>query len=143
MHRLVFLLFATFLFGMSADATAERPRLSLGEHDLCVGSALGALAKSSSDTFLLMGHNFGLLGGPEHAPRFLDTLHRLSRPGATIIGTGRDPFTTDDPDNLAYHQRNRDRGRHPGQLVIRVRWRYLATPWFDYWFLPIHQMQRY
>lgn len=93
------------------------------------------------DTFLLMGHNFGLLVGPEHAPRFLDTLRRLSRPDATIIGTGRDPLATDDPDNLAYHQRNRDRGRHPGQMVIRVRWRYLATPWFDYWFLPLDELE--
>ena len=35
---------------------------------------------------------------------------------------------------------NRERGRQPGQLIIRVRWQALATPWFDYWFLPIEEL---
>lgn len=93
------------------------------------------------DTFLLMGHNLGLLAGPEQAPRFLDCLKSLANPGARIIGTNRDPLGTEDPINLAYHQRNRDRGRPPGQLVIRVRYCNLATPWFDYWFLPIDELE--
>jgi SAM-dependent methyltransferase len=93
------------------------------------------------DTFLLMGHNLGLLAGPEHAPKFLDCLGTLANPGAKIIGTNRDPLRTEDPTNLAYHQRNRDRGRRPGQLVIRVRYGNLATPWFDYWFLPIDELE--
>ena len=26
-------------------------------------------------------------------------------------------------------------------MVIRVRWENLATPWFDYWFLPIDELE--
>ena len=34
--------------------------------------------------------------------------------------------------HLAYHERNRKRGRMPGQLRIRVRFGLTTTPWFDY-----------
>ena len=44
----------------------------------------------------------------------------------------RDIYQTEDPAHLAYHERNRRRGRLPGQIRIRVRYRELATPWFDY-----------
>ena len=43
-----------------------------------------------------------------------------------------DVYRTDDPAHLAYHERNRQRGRMAGQIRIRVRYRELATPWFDY-----------
>ena len=92
------------------------------------------------DTFLLMGHNYGLLGGPDQAPRFLDALRRMAKPGAKIIGTNLDPLATEDPGHLAYHQLNRERGREPGQIRLRVRWHRLATPWFDYWFLPVERL---
>ncbi len=92
------------------------------------------------DTFLLMGHNYGLLAGPDQAPPFLDALRRMAQPGAKIIGTNLNPLDTDDPVNLDYHQMNRERGREPGQLRIRVRWHRLATPWFDYWFLPVERL---
>jgi SAM-dependent methyltransferase len=93
------------------------------------------------DTFLLMGHNYGLLGGPQQATGFMDTLRTMANPGAKIIGTNRDPLATSDPVHLAYHQMNRERGREPAQMTIRVRWRNLATPWLDYWFLPLQQLE--
>lgn len=93
------------------------------------------------DTFLLMGHNLGLLAGPGQAALFLDALRTMANPGAKILGTNRTPTPTSDPDHLAYHQLNRERGRQPGQMIIRVRWQALATPWFDYWFLPIEELE--
>ena len=99
-----------------------------------------ALRSTEFDTFLLMGHNYGLLAGPEQAPAFFGALGAMANPGARIIGTNRDPLATTDPAHLAYHQLNRERGREPGQMQIRVRWRRLATPWFDYWFLPAERL---
>ena len=93
------------------------------------------------DTFLLCGNNFGLLESPENAPRFFEALRGLATPGAEIMGTCVDPFATEDPIHLDYHERNRSRGRHPGQLSLRVRWTNLATPWFDYLFLPIDELE--
>ena len=89
-------------------------------------------ASARYDTFLLLGNNLGLLEGRERAPVFLDALARLANPGARIIAQGTDPYGTTDPLHVAYHRRNRERGRLGGQLRLRLRYRLLATDWFDY-----------
>lgn len=94
------------------------------------------------DTFLLCGNNYGLLESPEHGARFLGTLRDLAAPGAEVIGTCVDPFTSEDPLHLGYHESNRSRGRHPGQIRLRVRWTDIATPWFDFLFIPIEELER-
>ena len=84
------------------------------------------------DTFLLLGNNLGLIEGPERAPAFLAALARLANPGARIIAQGTDPYGTTDPVHVGYHEANRARGRLGGQLRLRLRYRELASDWFDY-----------
>src|SRR3989442_5402029 len=96
-----------------------------------IGPELGVF-----DTVVLFGNNIGLLGGPRKAPRLLRKLQGVTRPDARMLGTSIFLYDTDDPSHLAYHERNRRRGRHPGQLRLRVRYRELATPWLDYLMLP-------
>ncbi len=91
-----------------------------------------ASASARYDTFLLLGNNLGLLESRERAPVFLDALARLANPGARIIAQGTDPYGTTDPVHVSYHRRNRERGRFGGQLRLRLRYRLLTTPWFDY-----------
>ena len=91
-----------------------------------------ASASARYDTFLLLGNNLGLLESPERAPVFLAALARLANPGARIIAQGTDPYGTTDPVHVGYHQRNREKGRLGGQLRLRLRYRLLATAWFDY-----------
>jgi SAM-dependent methyltransferase len=91
-----------------------------------------ARASARYDTFLLLGNNLGLLEGPDRAPVFLAALAALANPGARIIAHGTDPYGTTDPVHVSYHRRNRDRGRLGGQLRLRLRYRLLATDWFDY-----------
>ncbi|MFI5495313.1 class I SAM-dependent methyltransferase [Actinoplanes sp. NPDC051859] len=91
-----------------------------------------ARAETRYDTFLLLGNNLGLLEGPERAPTFLAALAALAQPGARIVAQGTDPYGTTDPVHVAYHQRNRERGRIGGQLRLRLRYRLHATDWFDY-----------
>jgi hypothetical protein len=57
-----------------------------------------------------------------------------------LLGQARDPYATEDPLQLAYLERNRARGRPGGQLRIRVRFRDVATDWFDYWFLTVDEL---
>nr|WP_111650845.1 methyltransferase domain-containing protein [Actinoplanes lutulentus] len=91
-----------------------------------------ARASVRYDTFLLLGNNLGLLESAERAPVFLAALARLAAPGARIVAQGSDPYGTRDPVHVAYHERNRQRGRLGGQLRLRLRYREVATEWFDY-----------
>jgi hypothetical protein len=56
----------------------------------------------------------------------------LTNDGTRILAESVDPYKTDKPEHLAYHERNRRRGRMAGQLRIRVRHGRYRTPWFDY-----------
>jgi hypothetical protein len=89
-------------------------------------------ATTRYDTFLLLGNNLGLLEGSQRAPVFLAALARLANSGARIIAQGTDPYRTTDPVHVGYHRRNRELGRLGGQLRLRLRYRLLATEWFDY-----------
>lgn len=89
-------------------------------------------ALGTFDTVVLFGNNFGLFGSPGRARRLLRRLRHLTADGARILGSSIDPYTTDDPDRLAYHERNRRRGRLPGQLRLRIRHGRYRSPWFDY-----------
>jgi SAM-dependent methyltransferase len=84
------------------------------------------------DTIVMLGNNFGLFADAEKADRLLRRFHRLTGPRGRILAETRDVSTTEDPAHLAYQARNRERGRMSGQIRIRVRYRDLATPWFDY-----------
>jgi SAM-dependent methyltransferase len=91
-----------------------------------------ATAGQRYDTFLMLGNNLGLVEGRERAPAFLEALAAMARPGARVIAQGTDPYGTSDPVHLGYHELNRRRGRLPGQLRLRLRYRDLSTDWFDY-----------
>jgi SAM-dependent methyltransferase len=93
------------------------------------------------DTIVMFGANLGLLGGAARGRRLLRRLHRLSSPRGRILGETLDPYATDDAAHLAYHERNRRRGRMAGQIRLRVRYRDYATPWFDYLFLSHDELE--
>jgi SAM-dependent methyltransferase len=81
------------------------------------------------DTIVMFGNNFGLFGSPSKARRLLRQLRPLAD---RIVAASNDPSATEDPAHRAYQERNRKRGRMPGQLRLRVRYRDLTGPWFDY-----------
>src|SRR4051794_10407613 len=81
------------------------------------------------DTIVMFGNNFGLVGSPSKARRLLRRLRPLAD---RIVAGSNDPYATEDPAHLAYQERNRKRSRMPGQLRLRVRYRDLVGPWFDY-----------
>lgn len=87
------------------------------------------------DTILMMGNNLGLLGNPTRAKWLLRKFHRITGEGGRIVAETLDPYQTTNPDHLAYHKRNRKRGRMPGQLKIRIRFQKYTGPWFEYLFV--------
>jgi len=86
----------------------------------------------SFDTVIMMGNNFGLFGSYKLARSLLKKLHLITSSDALIIAATRDPYATEDPGHLAYHALNKRRGRMPGQLRIRVRFKGFIGSWFDY-----------
>jgi SAM-dependent methyltransferase len=102
-----------------------------------INSSLGHL-----NCLVLFGNNFGLFGSLSTARWLLGKIYTLSSPDATIVATAVDPYGTDNPDHLRYHERNRKRGRMPGQLRIRVRHRLFIGPWFDYLFASQSELEK-
>ena len=84
------------------------------------------------DTVIMMGNNWGLMGGYKRARWLLRRLRNLMTGQGRIVALTTDPYGTETPEHLSYHAFNRQRGRMGGQLRIRVRYRKHATPWFDY-----------
>lgn len=89
------------------------------------------------DTIVMFGNNFGLFGSPRKAQRLLQRLRPLAD---RIVAGSNDPYATADSAHLAYQERNRKRGRMPGQLRLRVRYRDLIGPWFDYLIVSPEEM---
>lgn len=86
----------------------------------------------SFDSIVMFGNNFGLFGSKTKARRLLKKLFTMTSPGAVAICGSADPYKTSNPDHLRYHRLNRARGRMPGQVRIRVRYRNYVGRWFDY-----------
>ena len=60
------------------------------------------------------------------------------RPRAAIA---LDVYATDKPEHLANHARNRQRGRLPGEIRLRVRYRDRIGDWFDYLMVSQAEME--
>jgi SAM-dependent methyltransferase len=115
---------------VSPGAVEVCRRRGLDARELDVADA--ADLDGSFDTLLMLGNNFGLVGTRERAPEVLESLAAVASEDAVLFAESRNPTETDEEDHLAYHERNREQGRLPGALRIRVRYRRYVTPWFDY-----------
>lgn len=102
---------------------------------------IGTFKPNSFDTIIMFGNNFGLFANFKKAKLLLKKFHKITSPGAVIITENVDPYKTDDPVHLAYHKFNKKRGRMPGQLRIRVRFRNYIGDWFDYLLVSKSEMR--
>ena len=95
----------------------------------------------SFDTLIMFGNNWGLMGSYRRARWLLRRFRGMTTPRARLIVGSTDPYATTNPDHLAYHERNRQRGRMSGQVRIRVRHGRRASPWFDYLLVSAEEMR--
>jgi len=96
---------------------------------------------NSFGTIIMMGNNFGLFGSFKKARGLLKRFRRMTSEEALIIGATSDPYRTENPAHLEYHEFNRKRGRMAGQTRIRVRFGKYATKWFDYLMVSKQEMK--
>ena len=96
---------------------------------------------NSFDTIIMMGNNFGLFGSYHKAKKLLKRFHKMTSDKGLIIAETSDPYQTENPCHLEYHEFNRKRGRMGGQVRLRIRYQKSATPWFDYLFVSKNEMK--
>jgi len=83
------------------------------------------------DTVIMFGNNLGIAGGIPETRRMLEGLHRVTNEDGIIIASTRDPLNTDNPAHLVYHEMNKERGRPPGLVKIRVGFWGEYDDWFE------------
>jgi hypothetical protein len=90
----------------------------------------------------MLGGNFGLVDNPKRAKRLLRIFDKITGEKARIIASTLDPGNTDNHFHLEYHKLNRKKGRMPGQIRLRVRYKKYVTPWSDYLFVSKNEMKK-
>jgi SAM-dependent methyltransferase len=93
------------------------------------------------ETVLMLGNGFGLFGTVSKARRLLKQLAKLTTPDGIIIADSTDPKYLDKevfrdstvPENPK---------RLSGQMRIRYRYRDGATPWFDFSYVSLGEIER-
>lgn len=84
------------------------------------------------DTILMMGNNFGLFGSFTKAQTLLRKMYKITSKDARIIADATDPILLDQDIDKKYKSNNLKKGRMPGQLKMRVRYKNLIDPWINY-----------
>jgi cyclopropane fatty-acyl-phospholipid synthase-like methyltransferase len=92
------------------------------------------------DTVVMLGNNFGLMGGLKKAKMLLKKLSKVAQPNAILIAESLDPHKTNDEEHVSYHNFNLRRGRMAGQLKIRIRHKKFIGDWFDYLLVSKREM---
>lgn len=94
------------------------------------------------DTVILLGNNAGIFGTPLRLHAALRSWARTMAPGARVLAGSTSPHGGAAP-LLDGDQRraNRRQSKMAGQLRLRVRYRQLATDWFDWLFLSQREMR--
>lgn len=90
------------------------------------------LPTHSFDTVVMFGNNFGLFGSFRKAKRLLRQLFHLTNHNAVILAESLNPYGSGVAAHVRYQRRNRERDRMGGQIRIRIRFREVKGPWFDY-----------
>jgi SAM-dependent methyltransferase len=84
------------------------------------------------DTVLFLGNTLGIAGTPNGLRALLRRLHDLVTADGHILAELNDYTTTANPTHLRYHQHNRQRGRYPGSLNLRIEYDDTRGPAFDW-----------
>ena len=95
----------------------------------------------SFDTILMLGNNFGLFESFTRARWLLQRFHKMACNDASIIAQSMDPYKTNERAHLIYHKLNRIKGRMPGQIRMRVRYKNYKSRWYDYLLVSKEEME--
>ena len=119
--------------GIDASPGAIECCRERGVHDARVLDIEGIDSRLGSfDTIVMLGQNFGLLGSLIRAQTLLSLLAKISTSRGRIVAETFDPHVSQEPRERRYRDQNVRRGRMPGQLRVRIRYRDRVTGWLDW-----------
>lgn len=96
----------------------------------------------SFETIVLYGNNFGIFGTPARLRRVLARWAEATPPTARILAESTNAYCGGAPAlDRGYYHRNRQRGRLPGSVRLRIRYRNSVGPWFDWLFVSRAEMR--
>jgi SAM-dependent methyltransferase len=93
------------------------------------------------DNLVMMGNNWGLLGNPRRAKWLLRRFHTMTSPQARLIAASNDIYQAGPGVHQVYQAYNRERGRMPGQIRMRVCYQVWRSEWFDYLMVSRAEME--
>lgn len=94
------------------------------------------------DTVVMYGNNFGMLGTVTKTRRLLRNLLDITSDEARILAGNATPYPARTKVGRAYYARNRERGKLPGTIRIRLRFAEHVTPWFDWLFVSPRELEQ-
>ena len=89
---------------------------------------------------IVMGNTLGAHQTPATFVPLLQTLREAVMPGGRLLFTMINPLHRVDPGHLRYHARNRNEGRPPGMIQMRVRYGELTGDWGYLWMLTDEEL---
>ena len=84
------------------------------------------------DTILMLGNGFGLMQSFDNARKILKQFREITTDNAQIIAESINPNGANIDNDLQYFERNRKKGKMPGQMRMRIRHLDYKTPYFDF-----------
>jgi len=88
------------------------------------------IRKYTFDTVWLGGNNLGIAGTVQKLPKLFRILEKLTSDDGVVLATGFEVEKTNNPNHLAYHKRQRKKGKYPGQMKIRIEYKSSIGEWF-------------
>lgn len=100
---------------------------------------VASLPEAPYETVIMLGNNLGLLG--TEPIENLCNLAEATTDDAVLIGQTRQATATDNPAHLQYHEFNKSRGRRPGCIRLRIRYKMFTSDWYNYLYVNFDSLQ--
>ena len=98
--------------------------------------------RDSFDTAIAFCNNFGLCGSMKGVQGMMVRLHRIISDDGVFLAESIHPTDTNMRAHLRYHKMNIARGRPPGQVRLRIKYRGKASGWFDLLMVTPEEMRQ-
>ncbi len=135
--------YTLYLQGLGRDVTAAE--YSAGAMDVCLARGCRKvvpidlravqLDAEAFGSIIVMGNTLGAHQTSETMPGLLRTLRSAVKPRGYLLFTMIDPLDTTDEGHLRYQRQNRTKGRPPGLIRMRIKYKGAAEPWMHLWML--------